>query len=194
MKTIDDLNFNVPKEIENYTIHSTEIAIMISNYIRSVEGMNKKSFAELVGKTASDVTRWVSGNHNFTILTLSLIETHTGLSIIKKLSRRNIEDHIKCNVFEIETERDLKNEINRLKSRLKELEKKTEELKFKESSIWGRIETRGVYEMKNNSSIHELLLTGEEVSTYKLKTQDVHKIRSKGNSLSVGKPKLVKCL
>jgi len=123
-----------------------------------------------------------------------LIETHTGLSIIKKLSRRNIEDHIKCNVFEIETERDLKNEINRLKSRLKELEKKTEELKFKESSIWGRIETRGVYEMKNNSSIHELLLTGEEVSTYKLKTQDVHKIRSKGNSLSVGKPKLVKCL
>jgi len=49
MKTIDDLNFNVPKEIENYTIHSTEIAIMISNYIRSVEGMNKKSFAELVG-------------------------------------------------------------------------------------------------------------------------------------------------
>ena len=88
MKTINDLDFGIPKEIENYTAHSAEIGIMISNYIRSVKDMNKKSFAKLVGKTASDVTRWISGNHNFTILTLSLIETHTEMSIIKRLSKR----------------------------------------------------------------------------------------------------------
>ena len=46
MKTIDDLGFSVPKEIDNYTCHSIEIGIMISNYIKSVEGMNKKSFAK----------------------------------------------------------------------------------------------------------------------------------------------------
>ena len=95
MKNIKDLDFEIPKEIESYTAHSAEIGIMINNYIRSVEGMNKKTFAELVGKTASDVTRWISGNHNFTILTLSLIEAHTGMSIIKRLSSSNIKEILK---------------------------------------------------------------------------------------------------
>jgi len=113
MKTINDLNFSVPKEIDNYTRHSTEIGIMISNYIKSVEGMNKKSFAKLVGKTASDITRWISGNHNFTILTLSLIETRTGLSIIKKISKTNIKSHIEGDVFKLQTEEELKLEITK---------------------------------------------------------------------------------
>jgi len=123
MKTIDDLNFGVPEEIDNYPCHSNEIAIMISNYIKSVEGMNKKSFAKLVGKTPSDITRWLSGSHNFTILTLSLIETHTGLSIIKKISKSNIKAHINGNIFKLQTEKELKLEISRLKSKVKELER-----------------------------------------------------------------------
>jgi len=193
MKTINDLDFGIPKEIENYTAHSAEIGIMINNYIRSVKGMNKKSFAELVGKTASDVTRWVSGNHNFTILTLSLIEAHTGMSIIKRLSSKNIKEHINSNVFKIETENDLKLEIERLKNKVKELERKTRQISVKEN-IWSIIETRGVYQVQKKSSFYELLLTGKEVSTFKWKSQDAHKIRSKGNALSVGKPKLVNTL
>ncbi|MEP3836637.1 MAG: hypothetical protein ABJM36_03265 [Algibacter sp.] len=190
MKNINDLDFEIPKEIENYTAHSAEIGIMINNYIRSVEGMNKKTFAELVGKTASDVTRWVSGNHNFTILTLSLIEAHTGMSIIKRLSSSNIKEHINCNIFKIETEKDLKLEIHRLKKRVKELERKTQQISVKEN-MWSVVETHGVYEVQEPSNIHDLVLIGSEVSTFKWRTKEVRKIRSKGNELSVGKPTLV---
>ncbi|MDO6675863.1 hypothetical protein Q4517_09920 [Tenacibaculum sp. 1_MG-2023] len=190
MKNINDLDFEIPKEIENYTAHSAEIGIMISNYIRSVEGMNKKTFAELVGKTASDVTRWVSGNHNFTILTLSLIEAHTGMSIIKRLSSSNIKEHINCNIFKIETENDLKLEIHRLKKRVKELERETQQISVKEN-MWSVVETHGVYEVQEPSNIHDLVLIGSEVSTFKWRAKEVRKIRSKGNELSVGKPTLV---
>lgn len=190
MKTINDLDFGIPKEIDNYTAHSAEIGLMISNYIRSVYGMNKKSFAKLVGKTASDVTRWVSGNHNFTILTLSLIEARTGMSIIRKLSSENIEEHINCNVFEIETEQELKKEIYLLKNRVKELEKGTEDLKVKENS-WSVVKTFGVYEARETQNFYDIILSGSEKSTFKWGVQDVRKIRSKGNALAVGKPKLV---
>ncbi len=120
MKTIDDLDFSVPKEIEGYTNHSTEIAIMISNYI-NLNGLNKKKFAKLVGKTASDITRWVSGNHNFTILTLSLIETKTGLEIVKNLSNNNIKNFRESKTFEIKSEKYLLKEINRLEQKIEEL-------------------------------------------------------------------------
>lgn len=190
MKTINDLDFGIPKEIENYTAHSAEIGIMINNYIHSREGMNKKSFAKLVGKTASDVTRWISGNHNFTILTLSLIEAHTGMSIIKRLSSNNIKDHINCNVFKIETEKELKLEIRRLKNRVKELEKMTEHISLKKN-MWDIIGTYGVYVEQESSSIHDLVLRGSEISTFRWRTEEVRKIRSKGNALAVRKPTLV---
>jgi len=193
MKTINDLDFEIPKEIENYTAHSAEIGIMINNYIHSVQGMNKKSFAELVGKTASDVTRWISGNHNFTILTLSLIEAHTGISIIKRLSSNNIKEHINRNVFKIETEKDLKLENHRLKNKIRELERKIEHLGLKEN-MWGNVKTYGVYGVygvEESISIHDYILSGSEVSTFKLRANEVHKIRSKGNELAVRKPTLV---
>ncbi|MBD0777176.1 hypothetical protein HPE56_05155 [Maribacter sp. ANRC-HE7] len=189
MKTINDLDFGIPEEIENYTAHSAEIGIMITNYIRSIDGMNKKSFAKLVGKTASDVTRWVSGNHNFTILTLSLIEARTGMAIIKKLSDKNIEEHLKCNAFEIETEEQLKKEIFRLKNKVAELEKKIEDLSALKNT-WNNVKTLGVYEARRTQFIHRIVLSGSEESTFRWKVEDVRKIRSKGNALAVEKPVL----
>jgi predicted transcriptional regulator len=190
MKNINDLDFEIPKEIENYTAHSAEIGIMINNYICSVEGMNKKSFAELIGKTASDVTRWISGNHNFTVLTLSLIEAHTGISIIKRLSRNNIKEHINRNVFKIETEKDLKLEIHKLKNKIRELERNTEYIGLKEN-MWGNVKTYGIYGVGKSKNSHNFILTGSEVSTFKLRAKETFKIRSKGNELAVRKPRLV---
>jgi hypothetical protein len=190
MKTINDLDFGVPKEIEKYTAHSAEIGIMINNYIQSQKGMNKKSFAKLVGKTASDITRWVSGSHNFTILTLSLIETHTDMSIVKKLSSGNIKDHINCNVFKIETEKDLKLEIRKLKHKVRELEKHAEILNLKENT-WSTVKTTGIYDADSIPNIHDMILLGSEKSTFNWSGKDARRIRSKGSALSVRKAKLV---
>lgn len=86
MKTIQELDFSVPEEIKRYTKNSREISNMISEYIRA---KGKQKFTEQVGKTEEEVERWTSGSYNFTVLTISLIEEKTGISIIKTLRESN---------------------------------------------------------------------------------------------------------
>jgi transcriptional regulator with XRE-family HTH domain len=44
--------------------------------------MTKKQLAEAVGKRPSEVTRWLSGEHNFTIATLGMLSTFFGQPIV----------------------------------------------------------------------------------------------------------------
>ena len=46
-------------------------------------GWKKKDLAEKLGKNPSEVTKWMSGTHNFTTDTLSEIEQITGKSLIQ---------------------------------------------------------------------------------------------------------------
>ncbi len=154
MKTVEDLEFGIPEEIEKYTAHSAEIAIMILNFILST-GMNKKEFAELVGKTSSDVTRWISGSHNFTIQTLSLIEVKTGMQVIRNLSDANRKKHLRGEAFKNPTEKelyselmsrylDLQVEVKRL--RTKKLEELHEKISMSMSNFcWVRKEKAEMY-------------------------------------------------
>lgn len=82
MKNINDLDFIVPEEIKRYTNHSREISIKIIDYMES-NGLNELQFSEIVEKDPNDIEKWISGSHNFTILTLSLIEVKTGMELIK---------------------------------------------------------------------------------------------------------------
>ena len=45
-------------------------------------GLSKKQFAEQLGKRPSEITRWLSGQHNFTISTLAMLSSFFGKSII----------------------------------------------------------------------------------------------------------------
>lgn len=58
----------------------------IANRIDSVmkdKGISKKELATLTHRRPSDVTRWLSGGHNFTCRTIALIEQALGVSIIQ---------------------------------------------------------------------------------------------------------------
>jgi transcriptional regulator with XRE-family HTH domain len=46
------------------------------------KGVNRKQLAEAIGKRPSEVTRWLSGEHNFTIATISMLSTYFGQPII----------------------------------------------------------------------------------------------------------------
>lgn len=47
-------------------------------------GMSKKEFAERMGAPPSSVTKWLSGEHNFTIDTLFKIESVLRIKIFNK--------------------------------------------------------------------------------------------------------------
>ncbi len=69
-----------------------EVAIefAISNRIHELmtkRGLSKLQFAQALGKRPSEVTKWLSGQHNFTIKTLSLLSSFFGESLVS----------VKCN-------------------------------------------------------------------------------------------------
>ena len=46
------------------------------------KGYSKKQFAEALGRRPSEITKWLSGEHNFTIATLARLSAFFGEQII----------------------------------------------------------------------------------------------------------------
>jgi ribosome-binding protein aMBF1 (putative translation factor) len=56
------------------------IAILIDDTLKA-KGWNKKQLAEVMHKNPSEVTKWLSGTHNFTLETLYLIESYLDIKL-----------------------------------------------------------------------------------------------------------------
>ena len=62
------------------------LSFQISNRIDLLmqeRGLSKKQLADAIGKRPSEITRWLSGEHNFTISTLAMLSTFFGQPIIR---------------------------------------------------------------------------------------------------------------
>ncbi len=71
----------IPKEKRE----ETRLSFAISNRLDSLmkeKGLNRKQLAEAIGKRPNEITRWLSGEHNFTISTLATLSTFFGKPII----------------------------------------------------------------------------------------------------------------
>ena len=74
----------VPQEIRE----EINLSFAISNKIDALmqeRGLSKKQFADQIGKRPSEITRWLSGQHNFTVSTLAMLSSFFGKSIISVL-------------------------------------------------------------------------------------------------------------
>ncbi len=63
----------------------TELSFAISDRIfelMSERGLSKKQFADALGRRPSEITKWLSGQHNFTLATLAMLSTFFGQPII----------------------------------------------------------------------------------------------------------------
>ncbi len=63
----------------------TRLSFAISNRLDALmkeQGLNRKQLAEAVGKRPNEVTRWLSGEHNFTIATIGMLSAFFGKPII----------------------------------------------------------------------------------------------------------------
>ena len=68
------------------TIHKeVEMEMAVSNRIYELmmqKGLSKAEFARSIGKRPCEITKWLSGQHNFTISTLSMLSAFFGQPII----------------------------------------------------------------------------------------------------------------
>lgn len=91
MKTINDkfqqMLSNVPQDISMEIDLSFAIAKEIEVLMRE-KGLTKKQFADALGKKPSEVTKWLSGQHNFTIRTLAMLSSFFGHPLIRPASHQ----------------------------------------------------------------------------------------------------------
>lgn len=71
-----------------------ELSVQIANRIYEImeeKGLSQKNLAALLGKTETEVSRWLSGTHNMTLATIAKISTALNTDIIRvtRSRRRN---------------------------------------------------------------------------------------------------------
>lgn len=72
---------NVPEDVRLETDWSFAISDKIADALEK-KGLTQKMFAKQIGKTETEVSRWLSGTHNFTLRTIAKISSVLGTNII----------------------------------------------------------------------------------------------------------------
>lgn len=71
----------LPLEVQLRARLSVAIAKRIASLMRS-RGLSQRQFAEELGRRPSEITKWLSGEHNFTIASLARLHAFFGEPII----------------------------------------------------------------------------------------------------------------
>lgn len=80
-RSLDEMLGSIPDNLQQ----EIELSFAISDRIYALmqeRGLSKKQFAESLGKRPCEVTKWLSGQHNFTISTLAMLSSFFGRPII----------------------------------------------------------------------------------------------------------------
>lgn len=84
---MDEIRQNMPPEMKR----QMELSVKIANRIYEImeeKGLSQKDLALLLGKTETEVSRWLSGTHNMTMATIAKISEALDTDIISITSSR----------------------------------------------------------------------------------------------------------
>lgn len=80
-KSLDEILGPIPDSITKEIDLSFAISDRIFTLMQE-RGLSKKQFADSLGKRPCEITKWLSGQHNFTIATLAKLSSFFGQPII----------------------------------------------------------------------------------------------------------------
>ena len=86
-KLLDEIRQTMSPEMKR----QMELSVKISNRIYEIleeKGLSQKDFARLLGKTETEVSRWLSGTHNMTMATIAKISEALDTDIVQVSTRR----------------------------------------------------------------------------------------------------------
>ena len=81
-KIMDEIRSTIAPEMKL----QMELSVAIANRIYDIleeKGMSQKDFARLMGKTETEVSRWLSGTHNLTMATICKISAALNADVVK---------------------------------------------------------------------------------------------------------------
>ena len=76
-RIVSSIPDNIRREVD------IEMAVSNSFYVlMTLKGLSKAEFARSIGKRPCEITKWLSGQHNFTLSTLAMLSSFFGQPII----------------------------------------------------------------------------------------------------------------
>ena len=87
-KMIDEVRRNITPEMKLQMEMSVAVANRIYDILEA-KGMTQKELALKLGKTETEVSRWLSGTHNLTLSTISKVSVALGEDIVIIPGRKN---------------------------------------------------------------------------------------------------------
>ena len=72
---------NTPKEIEIFARMYGDLVVRINSLLKE-KGLTQKELAEQLNKKPSEISKWLKGEHNFTLRSLAKLEAEFGEPIL----------------------------------------------------------------------------------------------------------------
>ncbi len=72
---------SIPKEVHAEVDMEMAVSDRIYDLMKA-KGLSKADFARAVGKRPCEITKWLSGQHNFTLRTIAMLSVFFGENII----------------------------------------------------------------------------------------------------------------
>ena len=98
MKTnriMDEIRSSISPEMKLQMEMSVSIANRIYEILEA-KGMTQKDLAKRLGKTGTEVSRWLSGTHNLTLSTICKISAALGDPILKVVHQKDKNHAFEC--------------------------------------------------------------------------------------------------
>lgn len=92
-KRLEERRKKIPKDVDISVQQSFDIVDRIHEILVK-QGKEQKDLARLLSKSESEISKWMTGTHNFTINTLAKIQAVLGESVIQITKERQLENPI----------------------------------------------------------------------------------------------------
>ncbi|WP_373553966.1 multiprotein-bridging factor 1 family protein [Haliscomenobacter sp.] len=90
-KTVDRLLKSTPKDVEIFVDLYADLVVRINQLLREKE-ISKKELAEMLNKNPSEISKWLSAEHNFTLRSLAKLSAELGEPLLE-VPQRKVQQH-----------------------------------------------------------------------------------------------------
>lgn len=92
-KTVDRLLTTMPKETAIFVDLYADLVVRINQLLRE-KGISKKELAEKLDKKPSEISKWLNGEHNFTLRSLARLSAELDAPLLMVPERREQTEFI----------------------------------------------------------------------------------------------------
>lgn len=102
-KILDRIRKYRSKYVDIFVDYTFDLSKRIQ-YLLDNNGMDQKALAKALGKNESEISKWLSGSHNFTLKTIARIEEVLGGKLLEIVNEETLSNEDNLNVYFINSE------------------------------------------------------------------------------------------